>query len=185
MEKNKDPMIAAILNLLIPGVGFFYLQKQKYVIAGVLLIISTIISIIVIFIHENTFNSLNSLSRMEISLNGIAESTKSISSYIYDTNIKDIINSNAELTRSAAKTIRSDYDFLVIYFKNRFTYWPVAMFVISIAFLTYFIAKQDINESIFQQPETTGNSNYNFCKYCGVKNKDDAKFCGTCGKQIN
>jgi len=186
MVNQKNPLTAAILNLLIPGAGFLYLKKPKYImITGILLIICTIISIVVIFIHESTYGSINSLKKMEYSLNQIAESTISTSKYVYESNIQNIFVSNGELTKSAAKMIRKDYDFLYIFFKNRFLYWPMVMFIISFAYLTFSIAKNNINKSEPHSIETSLNTNPLFCKYCGVKNQNDAKYCASCGKQIN
>ncbi len=42
--KSKNPATAAVLNFIIPGLGFIYLRKDNFVLAGIMFILFIIAS---------------------------------------------------------------------------------------------------------------------------------------------
>lgn len=49
--KKKKPWLAAILNFLLPGIGFAYLGSAPLILAGIVLFISDIVIAIIYYKH--------------------------------------------------------------------------------------------------------------------------------------
>jgi len=49
--KNKKPWLAALLNLLFPGIGFAYLGSVPLIVAGIVLFISYMVIEIIYYKH--------------------------------------------------------------------------------------------------------------------------------------
>lgn len=193
MEKSKNPILAAILNFILPGAGFIYIRKPSFILlAGVTILFGTIFNTVVYLVQGSVESTIietaDEISKSANTFSSMATSVTSFSNQVTDQDDKAMLVQCSEALNGASGSLQGASKTIKSCTGNNMSLWGSLMISLGLAFLTYFWVKEGVQgsstivSSTKEEKETPENKV--FCKVCGAKNAGDVKFCAACGKPL-
>lgn len=152
--KRKSPWLAALLNVLLPGLGFIYIGKALYITSGILLILISVIDALLLFEIESTFKNIVMVAFSSI-LWAIA---LAIIGYEAAKQVNLNITGRSKYCISCGARNEIDADYCIKCKQKFISVEPPAV-----------------------NPKIESNM---FCTHCGFKNPFDSIYCIKCGDKL-